>query len=133
MPKAASPIRLDANLMDDAVENGNLHHRSAAETIEYWAGLGKQVSRLLDPEILLMVQAGAMRIEVKENRTSPVDPEDIFAGIEAKRSAGVLNEFLNRTKPIFQASVSQPGKLEQVMPNGEIFVGNFLNGAFVAE
>jgi len=39
--------------MESAALVGARHHRSAAEQIEYWAALGRQVARVLDPDSLL--------------------------------------------------------------------------------
>ena len=43
--------------MESAARAGALHHRSAAEQIEYWADLGRRVARVLDPESLLDLAA----------------------------------------------------------------------------
>jgi len=53
MAKASSPIRIQSELMSNAAVLGKLHHRSAAEQIEYWASIGQKVESLLDPESLL--------------------------------------------------------------------------------
>jgi hypothetical protein len=58
MAKSASPVRLQDDLMRRAALAGARHHRSAAQQIEYWASLGREVAALLDPDRLLAVQAG---------------------------------------------------------------------------
>lgn len=130
MAKANSPVRLDAKLMAEAAQSGLLNHRSAAETVEYWANLGKRISRMIDPEQLLKVQAGALEIDLKETHTQPVDPEDIFTNIELRRQSGGLNKFVSRDKPVYQVCKTHPGKLEQIMPDGAINIGQFKNGRF---
>jgi ParD-like antitoxin of type II ParDE toxin-antitoxin system len=40
MAKAASPIRLQTELMQQAEPTAKRFHRSSAEQIEYWADLG---------------------------------------------------------------------------------------------
>jgi len=131
--KANSPIRLDASLMAEAAQSGLLNHRSTTETIEYWADLGKQIAKHIDPASLLKVQAGTLKIDLRETNTKPIDPNDIFSDLESKRATGTLNSFVNREKPVYQACRTQPGKLEQVMPDGEITIGLFQNGKFIAE
>ena len=130
MAKANSPVRLDAALMEEATQAGRLFHRSAAETIEYWASLGKRLQRLIDPEILLEIQAGALQIDVKPVQVGRVAPESVFASIEARRASGELNSFRARDKPVYQASQSHPGLLEQIMPDGTVSVGSFVEGQF---
>jgi hypothetical protein len=44
MAKAASPIRLQEELMQAAESTAKRFHRSTAEQIEYWADLGRSVS-----------------------------------------------------------------------------------------
>ena len=129
MAKSRSPVRLDEDLMADAAISGKLHSRSAAETIEYWASIGQKVSKILDPETLLDIQAGAVSLEIKKQTVTHVDPDDLFSGIEASREAGTLTAPPHQ-KPIYQASKTHPGKLEQLMPNGEINIGQFKNGKF---
>ena len=61
MPKAASPVRLQQELMQAAALSGGRFHRSTAEQIEYWAEIGRQVANLLDPDTLLAIAAGLAR------------------------------------------------------------------------
>ena len=133
MAKANSPIRLDAELMEEATLNGYMFHRSAAETIEYWATLGKRLHKLIDPDVLLEIQAGAIEIDVKPANVNRVGSESVFGQIEERRASGNLNQFVNRDQPIYQASSSRSGLLEQVLPDGTITLGRFQGGEFHAE
>lgn len=130
MAKASSPVRLDAELMEEAARSGRLFHRSAAETIEYWAGLGKRFQKLIDPEVLLEIQAGALVLDVKPVKVERVNPDDVFSQIESSRAAGTLNQFIKRDKPVYQASASNPGMLEQILPDGTVTIGQFFEGQF---
>ncbi|WP_269617933.1 TA system antitoxin ParD family protein [Zhongshania sp. BJYM1] len=49
MAKAASPIRLQQDLMQAAESTAKRFHRSTAEQIEYWAELGRSVSSSINP------------------------------------------------------------------------------------
>lgn len=133
MAKANSPIRLDSELMEEATRNGRLFHRSAAETIEYWAGLGQRFYKLIDPEVLLAIQAGALQIDIKPTVVQRVDSDSVFGQIEDRRTSGTLNQFVNREHPVYQASSSHPGMLEQIMPDGAVSFGRFQDGEFHAE
>ena len=132
MAKANSPVRLDAGLMEEATRNGRLFHRSAAETIEYWASLGKRFYKLIDPEVLLKIQAGALQLDVKPANFERVDPDSVFDQVEERRTSGTLNQFVNRNQPIYQVSASCPGLLEQILPDGTVTVGRFRGGEFHA-
>ncbi|MDO9469638.1 MAG: hypothetical protein Q7J23_02775, partial [Nitrosomonas sp.] len=62
MAKSASPIRLQENLMRAAALTGERFHRSTAEQIEYWAEIGCNMSKILDPDDLLSISAGLAKI-----------------------------------------------------------------------
>jgi len=132
MAKAASPVRLQEELMESARVSGAVQHRSAAEQIEYWADIGRKVSRTIDPDILLAVEAGLARITVENVKSSAVDPESVFAALDSDRESGVLASAIAEQSPIrYQASKSNPGLLEQVGPTGKTGIGQFINGEFV--
>lgn len=133
MAKSSSPVRLDAVLMEEATRDGYISHRSAAQTIEYWANLGKRVGKIIDPSVLLELQAGTVEIEIKTKNVSRIDAEDVFAQIEEQRAEGTLNSFVPRDKPIYQASATHPGLLEQILPDGTIRYGRFRSGEFKPE
>ena len=74
MAKAASPIRLQEDLMQAASNAGERLHRSTAQQIEYWAGIGRKVAKYIDPDSLLEVNAGLARIKVEPIETSTGEP-----------------------------------------------------------
>lgn len=47
---------------------------SAAQQVEYWAALGRQVGEWLDPEQLLEVKTGLGRLKLEPVRAAAVDP-----------------------------------------------------------
>ena len=57
MAKSPSPLRLQEELMQSATQAGARHHRSAAEQIDYWAALGRQVCRFVDATIRYQASA----------------------------------------------------------------------------
>jgi len=75
VPKSASPVRLQQELMQSATLAGARHHRSAAEQIEYWAMLGRQVAGVLDPDKLLDVLSGLAGLRVEPVTSAAVAPE----------------------------------------------------------
>jgi hypothetical protein len=130
MAKAASPIRLQAKLMQAASVAGARQHRSAAEQIEYWATLGRQIGRFVDPDTLLEIAAGLARIKIEPTVSQPVDPEAVFAAVAADRRSGELSRKVTTAAIRYQASVTHPGYLEQIDRNGISKVGTFHNGVF---
>ena len=130
MAKAASPIRLESTLMAAATVTGKVHHRSAAEQIEYWATLGRNVSRVIDPDILLEINAGLIKLSVEKVAAQSVDADAVFAALDNARSSGALTAALASGDVQYQASNHYPGLLEQVHPDGRIVVGQFSNGQF---
>ncbi|RLA39565.1 MAG: hypothetical protein DRR42_27035 [Gammaproteobacteria bacterium] len=132
MAKSASPVRLQAELMESARVNGSIQHRSAAEQIEYWADIGRKVSRNIDPDALLAVEAGLAHIKVEKIKSAAVDPESVFAALDANRESGELASAIAEQSPIrYQASKNNPGLLEQIDEAGRKVVGQFLEGEFV--
>ncbi len=131
MAKAASPVRLQKELMESARTSGSLQHRSAAEQIEYWADLGRKVSRIVDPEILLAVEAGLARITVEQVQSPAVDPDAVFDALAADRHSGALGAAVAEISPVrYQASRDHPGLLERIDAAGQARVGRFVDGEF---
>ncbi len=132
MAKSASPIRLQAELMQAAELTAKRFHRSTAEQIEYWADLGRSVSSMLDPDVLLSVSSGLTKLKTEPVVSTPVDPDDVFKSLESNREAGILQEGVTNSAVRYQASKKQPGYLERVDHEGQITLGQFKNGQFIA-
>ena len=132
MAKSASPVRLQDALMRSAALTGARHHRSAAQQIEYWASLGREVAALLDPDRLLAVQAGLARLHVEPVTAPSVIPQQVFAALEADRNSGVLANSVSSAPVRYQACSSRPGYLERLDKDGSRSVGRFANGEFLA-
>lgn len=130
MAKSASPIRLQADLMQAATVAGKRQHRSTAEQIEYWADMGRRVATVLDPDDLLSVASGLAKINIEPVYSQPANPDDVFESLENDRRAGSLSQKINSGTVRYQVSESHPGYLEQINPDGEITTGQFDNGEF---
>ncbi len=131
MAKAASPVRLEQDLMEAATLAGSMLHRSAAEQVEYWADLGRKVANKLDPETLLSIQSGLTKITIEETTNVTPSPDDVFMALDLNRASGALTEAIASQSVRYQASQTHTGKLEQVSPNGNVVVGEFINGEFI--
>lgn len=131
MAKAASPIRLQQALMDNATVEGQLSNRSATEQVEYWAGIGRRLANIVASDTLLSISAGLATVHVEPVDTQPIDADVVFDGLEQKREKGVLAEMINHGQLRYQASISQPGYLERIEADGKITVGHFKEGVFM--
>ncbi|MCP3663454.1 MAG: hypothetical protein GY696_13350 [Gammaproteobacteria bacterium] len=132
MAKATSPMRLQADLVDAASLIGEICHRSTAEQIEYWASIGRCVSNLLDPDVLLSVTAGLARVKVEPVVTHAVDPDALFQALEEERNQGTLADSVTTSTVKYQVSLTHPGLLEQIGPAGTV-IGQFQNGKFIPQ
>jgi len=131
MAKAASPIRLQQDLMDKAIIEAELFNRSAAEQVEYWAGIGRRLSHVVESDTLLSISAGLATVHVEPVETQPVNPLSVFKNMEKQRKKGALTEMIkSEGQPRYQASEQHPGHLERIEANGQVVVGLFQNGEF---
>jgi len=130
MAKAASPVRLQQNLMQAATRDGKRFHRSASEQIEYWADLGRKISNVIDPDDLLSIATGLARVKVEPVLSKPIDPNVVFESLEAERAHGTLAPAVTNSAVQYQASFSNPGHLERIQ-DGQVDIGQFKNGKFV--
>lgn len=132
MAKAASPIRLQDELMQAAALTAERFHRSTAEQIEYWAEMGRNVDHMLNPDDLLAISAGLAKITVEPVSSEPVDSAGIFQSLEDDRASGMLPQLVTGSAIRYQASDTHPGYLEQIQPDGRIQTGKFQSGEFIA-
>lgn len=133
MAKASSPIRLQQDLMQAAESTGKRFHRSTAEQIEYWADLGRSVSSALNPDVVLSIKSGLTRLNVEPVLSTPIDADLIFSELDVQRDNGELASHVTGSHVRYQSSLAHPGRLECIDRTGQITVGQFVNGRFVAE
>jgi hypothetical protein len=132
MAKSASPIRLQAELMQVAESTAKRYHRSTAEQIEYWADLGRSVSSSLDPDVLLSVVSGLTTLKTEPVFSPRIDPDNIFKTLEKNRKNKSLHLTVTGSSVKYQASKQNLGYLEQIDSVGNITIGQFENGQFIA-
>jgi hypothetical protein len=131
MAKAASPVRLERGLMEAATLTGARFHRSAAEQVEYWASIGRNVSNVIDPDSLLSVTTGLMRLKVEPVVSPVIDPDDLFLAMEGERQHGTLASSITGSAVKYQASMDYPGQLERIASDGLVIIGQFKEGEFI--
>ena len=144
MPKASSPVRLEADLMQAATITGERAKRSAAEQIEYWAGLGRSIAKTIDHDTLLAVSTGLATLKVEPVIGEALDADSVFDALQHSRNSGKLSEDImalassglkQRENPAnhvrYQAAVGHAGFLEQLHADGTVLIGQFINGEFL--
>jgi len=131
MAKALSPVRLQDDLMQAAKLTGDRFHRSTAEQIEYWADIGRKVSKVLDPDTLISISTGLTQVKVEPIYGAPIDPDDVFNSLEAQRQQGTLTQVVTSSTIKYQSSLVHPRYLERIDQQGNVSVGQFQNGEFV--
>lgn len=126
-------IRLENSLMLAAKNAAVIHKRTAVEQIEYWAELGRNVSKFVDPEALIACSSGLAELKVEQVNAKPLNPLDVFNQLEAQRNSGELANKVTKSSYKFQASDNYPGMLERIDERGNIDVGTFKDGVFTAD
>jgi hypothetical protein len=77
-----------------------------------------------------MVSAGLARLKVEPTVAQPIDPDAVFAAVEADRHSGELSGKVTSAAIRYQASIKHPGYLEQIDEHGVRTVGAFHGGVF---
>ncbi len=131
MTKSASPIRLQAELMQAAQLTGKLHHRSTAEQVEYWADMGRRIASVIDPDALLSITAGLAKIKIEPVNSKPVNPDKVFQSLEKDRRTGALPRSVTTSAVKYQVSEEHPGYLVQIDKQDNHVIGQFKDGSFI--
>jgi hypothetical protein len=115
-------VKLSDELVLEARTTGKIAERSLSGQIDYWAGLGRAVERVMHaPEALALKRsAGAMTL------SECLDSVDTAEG--RRRLADVLAA---RPFPHFEAA-DKPGFLIRIDNDGTRTVGRFVDRSFVA-
>jgi hypothetical protein len=85
-----------------------LRHRRAAEQIDDWAALGRLVARVLDPDALLDLAAGLVRLRLEPVVAPSINPEQVFAVVDADRRSQALPHIVTSAALRHQASTPIP-------------------------
>lgn len=129
----SSPLRLDHKLVAAATAMGSLFKRTTPRQIEYWAELGRAVERELDAETVIALREGLAQLKVEPIQSAPIAADEVFANLDAMRGSGALSASVSSAKLRYQASITAPGLLEQLHPDGKRVLGRFANGQFIAQ
>jgi len=129
----STPLRVNDRLFHEAEAEGSLMNRSTAKQVEFWAELGKRVAHAVTPADMLALMQGIADVRVEIPESQPINPEAVFAAVDNAGVSGQLGQQITQGNLYYEASKSQPGLLDQIMPDGSRQTGNFSHGVFSAE
>ena len=116
--------------MQAATIAGHLQHRSSAEQIEYWAAIGRSLSKIIGQDTLLELSAGLVRLRIEPVEPVAIVPEEVLSDLERDRKNGTLADSVTTSSVRYQVSTRHPGQLEQILPDGRVLIGQFHDGVF---
>jgi hypothetical protein len=87
----STPIRLDDQLVRDAETEAASHKRTPPKQIEYWAEIGKTVSRFASSNDLLALIQGVAEVTITPPPSKPIEPSDVFNKLDQDRKQGTLS------------------------------------------
>ena len=127
----ASPMRLNAALVEAAEREGAIQKRSIPKQIEFWAEIGKAVENVIDLADVLAITQGLKRIRLEPIASAPIEVDEVFQNVDARRKSGTLADEVTSAAVYYEASPSRPGLLDRVnSATGERRTGQFVNGEF---
>jgi len=129
----STPLRVNKHLFQEAEAEGALLNRSAAKQVEFWAKLGKQIAHTLSPADILALMQGIANVHIQIPASQPVNPDEIFAAVDKTNANKNSSQQITRSTLYYEASKTQPGLLDQVMPEGTRRCGRFRDGTFTSE
>jgi hypothetical protein len=127
-----NPVRLEHTLMQAASRAGKRLRRSTAEQLEYWADIGRHLEGIVSPEVMLDVMTGVTRLHLEQRPEAAFTADNVFASLDEDRQSGQLAHRVSKASVQYQASRSHPRLLERIDASGNITVGEYRNGQFVA-
>ena len=128
----AGPFRIDDELATLVEEAAKLQKRSFPKQIEHWVGLGRYLEQNADYASLVAIAKGDATVDVRPKQILPVSADEVFKTLEEDRANGKLAEGITRAKLVYEASIANPGYLDQIDEQGNRVTGSFIHGEFVA-
>jgi hypothetical protein len=117
----SQPVKLSDALILDARLAGEVHQRSIAGQVEFWAGLGRSVDMLLAGRQVLALRRNAAAVPLSEALASVETP------VGRKRVEEVL---AHRPYPHYKQCPGKPRLLIRIDEDGKQTIGRFVNREF---
>ena len=117
----SQPVKLSDSLVLDARLTAEVAQRSIAGQIEFWAGLGRAVERLLrGREVLALQKTDSVRLlsECLESVNSPEGRQRVVDYLDSQPF------------PHYEAASGHPGLLVRIDADGTRTLGRFVNRRF---
>ena len=100
----ASPLRLNAALIEAAEREGAIQKRSVPRQIEFWAELGKAVESVVGPADVVAVIQGIKKIKVE-----PVTSQEAIIPVKSGQWTSVVEH------PFFNMAGAEPRTVQDQM------------------
>tara|TARA_R110000823_G_C15887631_1_gene495727 strand:- start:136 stop:432 length:297 start_codon:yes stop_codon:yes gene_type:complete len=94
-------VRLDDNLVRYAAAEGRVHRRSTPKQIEYWAEIGRAVSRDVSAEDLIAILQGIRCLKVEVAVSETVTSDELWAEVDQARDSGELSRWIAQGRRIY--------------------------------
>ena len=125
-------IRLDSDLINRASMEASLNKRSVPKQIEYWAELGRMVSKVLNIHDVLALLQGVKKLKMEDIKTDLPSMKALQETIDSDTDPREgIPEFKNLSV-VYEANKENSKYLDQInLATGERQTGNFRNGNFI--
>lgn len=131
MAKPTVSLRLDEGLIRQAEREAEVQKRSTSKQVEYWATIGKILSKELSLTDAIAISQGLKVLNLEDPVSVYVNPDDVLDRIESDRSNGTLTEKVTSAQIYYEASIKHPGYIDRVdSTTKERVTGSFENGEF---
>jgi len=125
-------IRLDSDLINLASMEASLNKRSVPKQIEYWAELGRMVSKVLNIHDVLALLQGVKKLKMEDIKTDLPSMKALQETIDSDTDPREgIPEFKNLSV-VYEANKKNSKYLDQInLATGERQTGHFRNGKFI--
>lgn len=115
------PLRIDADLVNEARQSASVMDRTPTAQIEFWAKLGRVLEAVLSHDAVLLMKAAARVRDVDELLARANTPQ-------GRQRA--LAEIARHKGPIYSSDRSRPGVIIETRSDGSRRRGKFVNRRF---
>jgi len=116
------PLRIDADLVNEARQSASVMDRTPTAQIEFWAKLGRVLEAVLSHDAIVLMKTAARVRDVDELLSRANTPE-------GRQSA--LAEIARHKGPIYSSAPDRPGFIVETRSDGSKRCGKFVNRRFI--
>jgi hypothetical protein len=123
------PVKLSADLVNDAREEAKTADRSITSQIEHWARLGRSVESLLRHDDVIALKRADRE---DDSPLAPTTKSAILAALRTAMSTGSrqLAATLMQGRTVYQ---DDAGRIERIDPDGNRVTGRLVERSFVPD